>query len=77
MIYADPWDEALRLESLMEAELLMSSNRPTSRIPDEAFADIETPRPQSTALRRLDSSTSLRSTLGFLYAGHPHRIGRN
>jgi hypothetical protein len=77
MIYADPWDEALRLESLMEAELLMGSKRSASRISDEAFAGIESPRPEPTALRRLESTTSLRSTLGVLYSGHPDGVSSN
>lgn len=77
MIYADPWDEALRLESLLESELLGSAQRPASRIPDQAFDGLGPSNTAPTPRHRFDPEHGRRSTLGFLYTGHPYKVGRN
>lgn len=72
MMYADPWDESLRLESLLERELLVSSKG--SRLPADAFGSAEPPRPSPASISRHDRRMNGHSTLGFMYAGHPYKI---
>lgn len=74
MICADPWDEAVRLEALLEAELLGTNRAGASRIPPAVFAAAEVPASSPDSIRRGRPHVRRRSTLGFLYAGCPYTV---